>query len=166
MYHCFLLPLHAVVGVSRADLIEFHSNYLKYGLPNMAASHVLLRVRFGMHTATSQVAIGGLGHQQAVAWLVRWVSARCMPLSMPASHSVLQLPLSCLKERAPQRLGNQQTGIAINSSRGSADRLADWCGMTIQAVREHLRERPRCEPGLSLLAELRWELAAAVRSLD
>ncbi|KAI7837219.1 hypothetical protein COHA_008945 [Chlorella ohadii] len=99
-YDAKLLFLSEVVGVSRADLIEFHSNYLKYGLPNMAASYVLLR------------------------------------------------------ERAPQRLGNQQTGIAINSSHGSADRLADWCGMTIQAVREHLREWPRCEPGLSLLAEL------------
>ncbi|KAI7839855.1 hypothetical protein COHA_006418 [Chlorella ohadii] len=100
-YEAKLLFLSEVVGVSRADSIEFYSNYLKYGLPTMTASYVLLR------------------------------------------------------ERAPQRLGKQETGIDIDFARGSADRLADWCGMTIQAVREHLREWPRSEPGLSLLAELR-----------
>lgn len=80
---------------------------------------------------------------------------------MVSSHSVLQLPFRASQERAPQRLGKQETGIDIDFARGSADRLADWCGMTIQAVREHLREWPRSEPGLSLLAELRWEYVTA-----
>ncbi|PRW33164.1 P-loop containing nucleoside triphosphate hydrolase isoform A [Chlorella sorokiniana] len=40
-----LLFLSEVVGVSRVELIELHSNYLKYGLATMTASYVLLRER-------------------------------------------------------------------------------------------------------------------------
>jgi hypothetical protein len=40
-----LLFLSEVVGVSRVELIELCSNYLKYSLPTMTASYVLLRER-------------------------------------------------------------------------------------------------------------------------
>lgn len=149
-----------MVGISRADAIEFYSNYLKYGLRTMTASYVLLRVRLGMCTATSHAAIlqAWRLHQRGAAWLVRWVDAFvCAGHPTPFSNSPFRAP----QERAPQRLGNQETGIEIGFACGAADSLANWCGMTVQAVREHLREWPRCEPGLGLLAQIRWEYVTA-----
>ncbi|PRW33139.1 2OG-Fe(II) oxygenase family [Chlorella sorokiniana] len=96
-----LLFLSEVVGVSRVELIELCSNYLKYSLPTMTASYVLLR------------------------------------------------------ERAPQQLVYEDGSVSLLFTQGRAEDLAGFCGMTVEQVRWHLREWPRCGEGRPLLDGLR-----------
>lgn len=47
-------------------------------------------------------------------------------------------------------------GVSLLFVQGRAEDLARWCGLAVEAAREHLREWPRRGEGRPLLDELRW----------